>query len=229
MTTGKLIVIDGSDGSGKTTQANLLIKQLQKDGFKTAFYDFPQYNKTFFGKMVGRYLSGEFGQADEVSPFLASLLYAGDRFQASKEMCADIEQGKVVICNRYIQSNLGHQSAKFNTNTEKEEYAAWLFDLEYGVYGIPKPDLVIFLHVPYMISQKLTSNADAINRKGYSKGKDIHEANVDFMKRSVAEYCRLSDIYAEWQKIDCYSGENILPITEIQRKVYQIVKKELED
>jgi len=221
---GKFIVIDGSDGSGKKTQSDLLIESLEKAGYKTAYYDFPDYD-SFFGKMVGRYLNGEFGEADQVSPYLGSLLYAGDRWQASKQIEKDLSLGKIVISNRYTQSNMGHQAAKIKDLDEKEKYLKWLEELEFNIYKIPKPDLVLFLHVPVEISQNLFAGK---GERKYTKAiKDIHEGNVDFMKRSVNEYLRLAKKYPEWRRIDCVEKQTLLSKEEIADRVYLMIKKEL--
>lgn len=222
---GKFIVIDGSDGAGKKTQSDILIDKLKSEGREVAFYDFPQYTETLFGKMVGRYLNGEFGEADEVSPYLASLLYAGDRFQASEGIKRDLAAGKTVVSNRYIQSNMGFQTAKFQTKTEKEYFLSWLEELEYSVYGIPKADLVIYLYVPRQISQTLV---DQKSRRQYTQMKrDIHEKNDDFLDRVEQSYLWLAEKYPEWRKIECALENKILPIEDISRKVFEIVKEEL--
>ncbi len=222
--TGKFIVIDGSDGSGKKTQSDLLIESLKKAGHETAYYDFPDYD-SFFGKMVGRYLNGEFGEADQVSPYLGSLLYAGDRWQASKQIEKDLSEGKIVISNRYTQSNMGHQAAKIDNIDEKEKYLKWLEELEFNIYKIPKPDLVLFLHVPVEISQNLFVGK---GKRKYTKAvKDIHEGNVDFMKRSVNEYLRLTEKYPEWRRIDCTEAETLLSKEEIADRIYSMITKEV--
>lgn len=223
---GKFIVIDGSDGAGKKTQADLLIARLKSEGLDVAVYDFPQYEETFFGQMVGRYLNGEFGQADDVNPYLASLLYAGDRWQASDSIKAELAAGKIVIANRYIQSNMGFQAAKFKTKTEKSRYLNWLEKLEYQIYEIPKADLVIYLYVSYDISQKLV---DKKAKRSYTELKrDIHENNSDFLRRVEKSYLFLARENSEWRKIDCEKNGGILPIAEIEKKVYEVVRKELE-
>lgn len=221
---GKFIVIDGSDGSGKKTQSDLLIEKLNSQGFESAYYDFPDYD-SFFGQMVGRYLNGEFGEADQVSPYLGSLLYAGDRWQTSQKIKQDLESGKIIISNRYTQSNMGHQAAKIADPIEKEKYLAWLEELEFNIYKIPKPNLVLFLHVPVEISQNLFASKG--KRQYTTAVKDIHECNVDFMKRSVNEYLRLTEKYPEWRKIDCTCGKELLSREEIAEKVYSMIKKEL--
>lgn len=221
---GKFIVIDGSDGAGKKTQTDLLITRLKKEGREIAAYDFPQYEKTFFGQMVGRYLNGEFGEADDVDPYLASLLFAGDRWQASESIRKDLAAGKTVISNRYIQSNMGFMCAKFKTKNEQEKYLSWLEKLEFQIYGIPKPDLVIYLYVPYEISQKLV---DKKTKRSYTDlRRDIHEKNTDFLKRVEQSYLMLARTYPEWRKIDCVRDGEIMSIEEIAKKVYRVVEKE---
>ncbi len=222
---GKFIVVDGSDGAGKKTQTDFLIARLEKEGHKIASYDFPQYEKTFFGKMVGRYLNGEFGEVDDVDPYLASLLFAGDRWQASEAIRKDLAAGRLVISNRYIQSNMAFMSAKFKTQIEKDNYLNWLAELEFQIYGIPKPDLVIYLYVPYEISQQLV---DKKAKRSYTDLKrDIHEKNTDFLKRVEQSYLMLADKYPEWRKIDCTKAGKIQSIKEISEKVYSVIKKEL--
>ncbi len=221
---GKFIVIDGSDGSGKKTQSDLLIESLKKAGYETAYYDFPDYD-SFFGKMVGRYLNGEFGSADQVSPYLGSLLYAGDRWQMSEKIKKDLEVGKIVISNRYTQSNMGHQAAKISDPIEKDKYLKWLEELEFNIYKIPKPDLVLFLHVPVEISQGLFASK---GERSYTKAvKDIHEGNIDFMKRSVNEYLRLTQKYPEWRQIDCTEHQSLLSKEEIANRIYSVIEREI--
>jgi dTMP kinase len=223
---GKFIVIDGSDGSGKKTQSDLLIKKLNEDGHRTAFYDFPQYEKNLFGKMVGDYLNGEYGKSTKINPYLASLLYAGDRWQASPQIKKDIKEGKIVISNRYTSSNMAHQAAKIKNAEEKKKFLKWLVDLEFNVYKIPRPDLVIYLNVPCEVSQQLIETKE--KRSYTKKKKDLHEKDVDFMMRSQNEYIELSERYANWQKIDCARDNKILSRLEIAKMIFQVVQKEVQ-
>ena len=222
MKRGKFIVIDGSDGSGKKTQTDLLIKYLKQQKYPVAYYDFPQYDKTFFGKMVGRYLNGEFGQADEVSPYLASLLYAGDRWQAGESIEKDLAAGKIVISNRYSQSNMGFQTAKIDGEKEKQKFLDWLSELEHGVYHIPRADLVIYLYVPHETAQKLVDKKIA---RGYTELKrDIHEANTEFLQRVEAQYLSLSKKYKEWRVIDCLERGALCSIEDISSRIIKVLK-----
>ena len=220
---GKFIVIEGGDGSGKKTQTDLLIKNLKKTKIKTAYFDFPQYYTSFFGKMITRYLNGEFGTADEVSPYFASILYAGDRFEASKKIKKDLDNGKYAISNRYIQSNMAFQTAKIRLKSEKKKFLSWLEKMEYGTYNIPKADLVIYLYVPYKIGQELVDNKGA--RKYTKTKRDIHERDGNFLQRVEKEYLNLAETRKEWQIINCIENGKILSREKIAKKVYAIVKK----
>src|ERR1700688_465190 len=146
LTRGKLIAIEGIDGSGKRTQLDLLSSELDARGLATFRISFPRYD-SFFGKLVGRYLNGEFGALDAVDPHLSALLYAGDRLEAKPDIDAALSAGKIVLADRYIASNMAHQSARVSHEL-REGFFAWLRRLGYGVYGLPAGDLVIFLRVP---------------------------------------------------------------------------------
>jgi len=221
---GKFIVIEGSDGSGKKTQTDIIIKKLRKKNRKVLYCDFPQYRKTFFAFMIERYLNGEFGEADDVSPYLASILFAGDRFQASEKIKKSLVRGDMVISNRYVQSNLAFNGAKIRGEKNKKKYQDWLEEMEYKVFDIPKADLVVYLYVPYLKGQKLV---DKKNKRNYTdKKRDIHEKNKDFLKRVEKEYLKLEHDNKEWRLVDCtYKGE-LLSIEEIAGKIENLFKIE---
>jgi len=227
MKRGKFIVIEGSDGAGKKTQADELMSRLKADGANLAYYDFPQYSTSFFGALVGRYLNGEFGTAEDVSPYLSSILFAGDRFEAAKNMHADLQAGKILIANRYMQSNLAYQSAKLKTKTEKEQFKTWLSQLEYQIFNIPAPDIIIYLSLPYEVSQQLI---DRKKQRDYtSKKRDIHEDNADLLARTEKEYLILAKSEPNWRLIECYEKNKLLSIDTISEKVYALIKKELKN
>ncbi|HOX40599.1 MAG TPA: thymidylate kinase [bacterium] len=225
MKQGKLIVVEGSDGSGKKTQADILLQNLEKAGYETAFYDFPQYYSSFFGAMVGRYLDGEFGGADDVSPYLSSLLYAGDRWQASEKIEKDLADGKIIVTNRYTQSNMAFQVAKMKKKGDKEKLRSWINELEFGVYGIPRPDLILFLYVPVKIGHDLV--AKKVGRKYSKKTHDIHEANDDFMLRSEKEYLWLAENEDGWKKIECVKDGKLQSIEVISDLVWATIEPKL--
>ncbi|MBI4653353.1 dTMP kinase [Candidatus Kuenenbacteria bacterium] len=218
MKKGKLIVIDGLDGSGKATQTKLLIKKLKNNGYKTATINFPQYS-SFFGQTIGRYLKGEFGKAKDVSPYLISILYAADRWQKKNKMKKWLKQGKIIICDRYVSSNQIHQTGKLKTKNEKQKFLKWLDKLEFELFKIPKPDLVLFLNVPYKISQKL------IEKRGNKK--DIHESNFSHLIAAQKQSLELVKKINNWIEIDCVENNKILPKEIISEKIWQTLQKTL--
>lgn len=218
---GKFIVIEGSDGVGKKTQADLIIKMFRRIGKQVVFYDFPQYDRSFFGKMVGDYLNEKFGDVNESDPYLISLLYAGDRFEASEHIRHDLGRGKIVICNRYTQSNMAFQTAKLKGETKKKEFLEWLEELEFGIYNVPKPDMVVYLYAPHELSQKMV---DKKAKRGYTdKKRDIHERNGIFLAQVEKEYLSLAKNNSEWRTIICTEGDKLLPPEEISKKVFDAI------
>jgi len=227
MNKGKFIVIEGSDGAGKKTQADELMKALTKDGYDLAYYDFPQYSTSFFGAMVGRYLNGEFGGVDDVSPYLSSVLFAGDRFEAAEKMHKDLTAGKIIIANRYMQSNLAFQSAKLADESAKQQFRDWLNKLEYDIFKIPAPDIIVYLSLPYIVSQQLV---DKKSKRDYTaKKRDIHEDNAGFLARVEKEYLALAKNEANWRLVECCENNQLLSIATIAEKVYKLINKELKD
>lgn len=224
---GKFIVIEGSDGVGKKTQAELIIKMFRRIGQQVVFYDFPQYERSFFGKMVADYLNGRFGDINESDPYLVSLLYAGDRFESSEHIRHDLKRGKIVICNRYIQSNMGFQTAKLKTTKEKNNFLGWLEELEYGIFNIPKADLVIYLYAPHSVSQKMV---DKKSRRSYTdKKRDIHERNKEFLAQVEKEYLSLASNNPEWRTIECFQDGKMLPPDEISKMVFDAINGKKSD
>ncbi|HDH07740.1 MAG TPA: thymidylate kinase, partial [Candidatus Moranbacteria bacterium] len=146
MKIGKFIVIDGTDGSGKATQTKLLVERLKNDGHDVEIADFPQYGKKSAG-LIEKYLNGKYGSAEEVGPYRASIFYACDRYDASFKIRKAVEEGKIVISNRYVTANMGHQGGKIKDPEERKKYFNWLYNLEYETFSIPRPDLNIILHV----------------------------------------------------------------------------------
>ncbi len=141
---GKLIVVDGADGSGKATQAALLAKALRKRGLGVKMIDFPQY-QNFFGALIGRYLAGEFGDFIKLDPYLVSVLYAADRFDSSRQIKNWLDKGYVVIADRYVSANQIHQGSKIEDPKKRKQFLDWLDEMEFQVFAIPRPDLVVYL------------------------------------------------------------------------------------
>lgn len=219
---GKLIVIEGGDGSGKTTQAKLLVEFLKKNNTPTKYMDFPQYYPSFHGKTVAKFLRGEFGSITEVSPYLASLAYSLDRASVKEQMDIFLESGGLIIANRYATSNMAHQAAKFKDEKERDEYLKWIEELEYKVHKIPRENIVIYLYVPWQVGVELTA------KKGdqkYMKGKkDIHESDIAYRQQVENMYLSLVANNRNWIKIDCFKQGKLLSIETIHSKIIEALR-----
>ncbi|MBN1503175.1 dTMP kinase [Candidatus Woesearchaeota archaeon] len=226
MKVGKLIVIEGVDSSGKRTQSELLVKRLTKDGLAVAVADFPQYYDSFYGNLIGRYLRGEFGEVNEISPYLAALLYAGDRLEARDTIAKWLKEGKIIVANRYATSNLAFMGAKLKDRKKQDDFMEWVSQLEYNINKIPKPDIVIFLNVPVSITQDWIKNKEKRRYLG-NKTKDIHEKDISYLAKVEQIYQRLVQDNDFWIQVDCVEKNKVLSIQEISEKVYSTVKKVL--
>ncbi len=221
---GKLIVLEGTDGSGKGTQLRLLTERLGKEGIRAVSLAFPQYGKKSCGP-IEEYLNGKYGRPDEVNPYAASLFYAIDRFDVSKEIRVKLEEGYFVVLDRYVDSNSGHQGGKITNPKEREKFIEWLYDIEYRILGIPKPELVIILHMPAEVGQKLVARKE---RRLYLKGgkkKDSHESDLVHLKSAEEAYLWLRQKFPEDHKvIECVEDGRLLAPEEIHTKVVELLK-----
>lgn len=221
---GKLIIIEGLDGCGKSTQTALLEKYFEDNSVKFKKIKLPDYDSKS-STLVKMYLGGEFGKnADDVNAYAAGAFYAVDRFASYKlDWGKDYENGTLILADRYATSNSIYQMEKIDEN-KWDEYLDWSADFEYNKIGIPKPDLVIFLDMPVDVSQKLMTS----RYNGDEGKKDVHEANVDFLNN-----CRKSALYTAkkqgWAVVPCSDGVNPLPIEEIHNTILDFVKKELKE
>lgn len=217
---GKLIVIDGTDGSGKATQVALLEGALKKEGYKVKLVDFPEYYKNFFGKFIGHCLSEQYYNFINVHPKIASVLYAADRFESSKEINSYLEKGYIVLANRYVSANQIHQGGKIKNAKKRAEFIKWLDEMEYGVFKIPRPDLVLYLSVPLELSLKMMKERNKTSQRNYvGNKKDVHEVDTDFQKNSRASALWLAKTLPNFIKIDCAEKKDILSREIIHQKV----------
>lgn len=222
---GVLIVLDGIDGSGKATQVSLLEKRLKREGVKVKTIDFPRYKENFFGKLIGQYLSGVFGDFASVDPRLASLLYAADRFESSKKLREDLDAGFIVIADRYVSANQIHQGGKIASVNERKMFLSWLEEMEHGVFAIPRPDIVIYLDVPFEISKARLAEKTAKSKKQYLKGrKDVVEENERYLKESRKSALLLHVANSHWKKIEAYDRGKLLTPDEVHEKVYAQIR-----
>jgi dTMP kinase len=218
---GKFIVIEGTDGSGKGTQVDLLVERFKKEGLPVEVIDFPQYGKPSC-IFVEKYLRGEYGTAEEVGPYRGSLFYALDRYDKSFEVKKLLSEGVNIVANRYVSANMGHQAGKIDNLSDRDKYLEWLHHLEYELCDIPKPDQTIFLFVPPEIGQKLVDQKES---REYTKGKkrDIHEADLNHLKKASEAYFYVAEKYG-WTTINCTKDGEMLSRGVIHNLIFESVK-----
>jgi len=196
---GKLIAIEGIDGSGKRTQVDLLAKALIAGGHAVYSTGFPQYD-SWFGRMVGQFLNGDFGALETVDPHFSALLYAGDRFEAKPRLEAALTQGKIVLVDRYIGSNLAHQTAR-TKEADRPAFISWIEHLEYSIYNLPRETMVLYLRVPPRQAQELVGRKSA--RSYTTAKKDLLEASLRHLEDAAAMYDQLAQ-RPHWATIACF-------------------------
>jgi dTMP kinase len=218
---GKFIVLEGIDGSGKRTQLDMLAQAFASREVPFAQISFPRYDG-FFGKLVARYLNGEFGSLEAVDAHFSALLYAGDRLEAKPIIESSLASGKILLADRYVGSNLAHQGARISSE-KRAEFLQWLEQLEYQVYALPTEDLVIYLHVPPSIAHRLVGQKTA---RDYTKlQRDIQESNIAHLQAASEVYDQLAH-GPNWHKIECYdSAVNAL---RSPKKIHQEVLAEVD-
>lgn len=219
---GFLVIIEGSDSSGKATQALSLYNRLINEKYDVMRVDFPNY-KSDSSILVKMYLNGEFGDsADDVNAYAASTFYAVDRFASyKKEWERFFREGGIIVADRYTTSNMIHQAAKIKDPSLKDEYLNWLWDLEFVKFGLPIPDCVFFLDMPPEYSRKLMENRN--NKITGSSEKDIHEKDADYLINSYNNSRYVADRY-QWVKIDCVENGRIKTIESIHEAIFSYIK-----
>jgi dTMP kinase len=198
---GKFIVLEGIDGSGKGTQLEMLARAFTSRGIAFNQVSFPRYDG-FFGKLVARFLNGEFGPLDSVDPHFSALLYAGDRWEARAAMESDLAAGPTLLADRYIASNLAHQGARASRETRRE-FLTWLKQLEYQVYALPVEDLVVYLRVPAEEAQRRVGEKA---KRDYTKlQRDLQESNLAHLRAASEVYDELAR-QPNWITLECYDA-----------------------
>lgn len=221
-TEGLFIVIEGTDGSGKGTQFTKLKERLESSGYDVASFDFPQYEAPS-SHFVKEYLNGQYGTAEEVGPYTGSLFYALDRYSASHELKKALNEGKIILANRFTGSNMAHQGTKFNHPEERRGYFIWLDNLEFEMLKIPRPTKSFVLRVPADVAQSLVDQKDA--RSYTDKKRDLHEADINHLKRSVEVYDDLCELFPkDFERIDCVRGDQMLDIETIHKMIWEKIE-----
>ncbi len=215
-----LIVIEGIDGSGKGTQAQQLTERLTAAGRRVRLLSFPRYRETLFGHAIGDFLNGRFGQLDEVHPFLASVLYAADRYESKSVLADALQQSDVVVCDRYVPSNLAHQGAKLD-GAERDELLRTIERIEFDVFALPRPSLVVLLDVPVEIAQR---NIAAKKPRSYTeKAADLQEADAAYLQRVRDVYLQLAASNSKWQRVESVRAAEQRSIAEIGDDIFSRV------
>lgn len=225
MKKGKLIVLDGADGSGKATQAMLLVKRLKKEKYRVKTLDFPQYEKNFFGKLLGECLAGDYGDFIAIDPHIASTLYAADRFESKKTLEKWLKEGNIVVLDRYVSANQIHQGGKIRDEKERKKFLEWLDTMEFGVYGIPRPDLVFYLDVPQEISDTLLAKGKqglSVNKAAKGK-KDLAEMNKAHLIASRESALKIVKKGNNWKRVACAPKGELLPKEAIAEMLWKHV------
>jgi dTMP kinase len=219
----KLFVVEGVDGSGKSTQIKLLKEHFASKGYKCEYLHFPRTDEPFFGELISRFLRGEFGSLNEVNPWLVAMLYAGDRKDASEMISKWLKNGSVVLLDRYTYSNIAYQCAKLKSPAEQNELMKWILDLEFRYFSIPRPDLNIFLDVPFSFTEKKLLSSRTGNDRDYLNGtKDIHEGSLSFQKKVRDMYLRVAGIDKNLCIVECSDKKgSMLP----QEKIFDLIMK----
>lgn len=231
--TGRLIAICGIDGSGKATQTDLLARKAEAEGHRVARVSFPRYGEGFFADLIERYLRGEFARrAADVSPYLAALPYALDRWQAAPEIHQWLQDGRLVLCNRYVPANMAHQGSKLGSEADRRAFVNWVAEFEYGILGLPVPDLCILLDVPPALAVELMTGRNA--RGGAAEADDIHESDLEHLKATAQVYRQIATEAADpsmaasrgpWAVIECAPAGAVLPPEQIAERVWAEVRK----
>ena len=220
-----LVVLEGLDGAGKSTQVKKLRNYLEETFGSLEYIHFPRYDAPVYGDLISRFLRGDFGSNETVHPQLVALLFAEDRHGAAPEMKQTLQAGGNVLLDRYVYSNIAYQCAKLSYKQEADSLREWIFNTEYGEFELPMPDLNIFLDVPIgFVESKLKSQRGGQDREYLEGGQDIHEADIEFQKRVRDIYRKQCELDPKFIRIDCSDEEgNMLPPGAIFAKIQTVV------
>jgi dTMP kinase len=221
----KLFVIEGVDGAGKSTQTRLLKEYLSQKGYNCECMHFPRTDAPYFGELIARFLRGEFGSLNDVDPYLVAMLYAGDRKDASTLINNWLSEGKIVILDRYTYSNIAYQCAKLSNVSSRKKLMNWILTLEFDHFTIPKPDLNIFLDVPFIFAENNLTKARIGNDRNYLNGtSDIHEDSMAFQRKVREVYMKVSESDSRLVVADCSDSNGaMLPPSAIFDVIIKII------
>lgn len=205
------IVLEGLDGAGKSTQIAKLTEMFTQKGVECEYLHFPRFDAPVYGELIARFLRGDLGSVEQVNPYLVALLYAGDRADAAKTIEQWQSDKRVVIVDRYVYSNIGYQCAKIADATERKTLRDWILRTEYEEFQIPRPDLSLFLDVPFSFTErKLNEVREGDDRAYLQGGRDIHEASLDLQRRVREVYLEAASDYDDLKVVDCSTEQGTM-------------------
>ena len=210
-----LIVLEGLDGAGKSTQIQCLRQRLAERGIESEYLHFPRFDAPVYGELIARFLRGEFGSVEQVNPYLVALLYAGDRADAAPMLRRWLDAGKAVILDRYVYSNVGYQCAKLSSEEERHRLADWIVELEFGYHRIPRPDVSLFLDVPFAFTERKLRETREGDDRSYLNGKrDIHEGSLVLQQRVREVYLHAAARDGALRVVECSDGAGAMAAPE---------------
>lgn len=210
------IVLEGLDGAGKSTQITKLRELFRSRGIESEYLHFPRFDAPVYGELIARFLRGDLGSVDTVNPYLVALLYAGDRAAAAAMIRRWLGDGKVVIVDRYVYSNIGYQCAKIANLDERDRLREWILRTEFEEFDIPRPDLSLFLDVPFeFTAKKLTETREGDDRAYLNGSKDIHEASLDLQRRVREVYIDAAQCGSDIEVVDCSTEDGAMASPEV--------------
>jgi dTMP kinase len=216
-----LVALEGIDGTGKGTQAQRLVERIRSTGLRVELLSFPRYEATRFGQAIGDFLNGRFGTLDQVHPFLAAVLYAGDRFESRGLLDKACAEADIVVFDRFVASNLAHQGSRLPLD-QREDFVQRMQAIEHEVFGLPKTDLTILLELPADEAQKLVAKKEA--RTYTEREADIQEADTSYLNGVSAVYQSLAEADADWRIVKCLRDGDLRTIESISDEVWQHVR-----
>ena len=219
------IVLEGVDGSGKSTQIANLRQLFAERGIESEYLHFPRFDAPYFGDLIARFLRGELGSIEQVDPYIVALLYAGDRRDAATKINEWLSAGKVVLVDRYVYSNVGYQCAKIEDTAEREKLRKWILDLEFDYFAIPRPDVSLFLDVPFAFTERKLKEQREGDDRAYLQGKqDIHEQSMDLQRKVRQVYIDAAEYDDHMHVVDCTSEGEMASPEEIFSRIMKVVE-----
>lgn len=229
------IVLEGLDGAGKSTQIKKLRDMFAERGVASEYLHFPRFDAPVYGELIARFLRGELGSVEQVDPYIVALLYAGDRADAAAQIRKWQSEGKVVIVDRYVYSNIGYQCAKIDDVVARKQLNDWILNLEYEYNNIPRPDVSLFLDVPFAFTEKrLTEQREGDDRSYLNGAADIHEQSLSLQERVREVYLNASESDDNLVVVDCSDAEGAMAspdeiFARIEKKIYPLLNKDNND